>query len=194
MNLMTLINLWLDINCVPKPKLFHHLNTANSLVFRMSFITPMLRVITVARQTKLTLYELNKYLKTWIRVSKTDVLFNSSFFYQTSWCSVSTHTLQNYYIVIINLFIVLLTGNGGGNGKAWGCDLSYKYVEINAEYTTWDLYSLWRKMSSLVGNLEWWIFRCNQPTTIWRMYIVLQQPAISYQDVAHVLFFPARSI
>ncbi|XP_037420439.1 arginine biosynthesis bifunctional protein ArgJ, chloroplastic-like [Triticum dicoccoides] len=27
-------------------------------------------------------------------------------------------------------------GNGGGTGKAWGCDLSYKYVEINAEYTT----------------------------------------------------------
>ena len=46
------------------------------------------------------------------------------------------NTLQNYYIVIINLFIVLLTGNEGGNGKAWGCDLSYKYVEINAEYTT----------------------------------------------------------
>ncbi|BAF11646.1 arginine biosynthesis bifunctional protein ArgJ, chloroplastic [Oryza sativa Japonica Group] len=27
-------------------------------------------------------------------------------------------------------------GRGGGSGKAWGCDLSYKYVEINAEYTT----------------------------------------------------------
>lgn len=27
-------------------------------------------------------------------------------------------------------------GGGGGSGKAWGCDLSYKYVEINAEYTT----------------------------------------------------------
>ncbi|CAM0872553.1 unnamed protein product [Alopecurus aequalis] len=27
-------------------------------------------------------------------------------------------------------------GSGGGSGKAWGCDLSYKYVEINAEYTT----------------------------------------------------------
>jgi glutamate N-acetyltransferase/amino-acid N-acetyltransferase len=27
-------------------------------------------------------------------------------------------------------------GNGSGTGKAWGCDLSYKYVEINAEYTT----------------------------------------------------------
>uniref|UniRef100_R7W6C9 Arginine biosynthesis bifunctional protein ArgJ, chloroplastic n=1 Tax=Aegilops tauschii TaxID=37682 RepID=R7W6C9_AEGTA len=31
---------------------------------------------------------------------------------------------------------IVSTGNGGGTGKAWGCDLSYKYVEINAEYTT----------------------------------------------------------
>lgn len=28
------------------------------------------------------------------------------------------------------------TGNGPGYGKAWGCDLSYDYVKINAEYTT----------------------------------------------------------
>ncbi|MEO6863055.1 MAG: bifunctional ornithine acetyltransferase/N-acetylglutamate synthase [Microcoleus sp.] len=27
-------------------------------------------------------------------------------------------------------------GNGGGFAKAWGCDLSYDYVKINAEYTT----------------------------------------------------------
>ncbi|MEB3336430.1 MAG: bifunctional ornithine acetyltransferase/N-acetylglutamate synthase [Leptolyngbyaceae bacterium] len=27
-------------------------------------------------------------------------------------------------------------GNGPGSGKAWGCDLSYDYVKINAEYTT----------------------------------------------------------
>lgn len=27
-------------------------------------------------------------------------------------------------------------GNGHGSGKAWGCDLSYDYVKINAEYTT----------------------------------------------------------
>ena len=133
-------------------------------------------------------YELNKYLKTWIRVSKTDVLFNSSFFYQTSWCSVSTHTLQNYYIVIINLLIVLLTGSGGGNGKAWGCDLSYKYVEINAEYTTWDIFTV--KKNVFIG----WNDESFGATTIWRMYIVLQQPAFSYQDVARVLFFHARSI
>jgi len=27
-------------------------------------------------------------------------------------------------------------GNGAGTGIAWGCDLSYDYVKINAEYTT----------------------------------------------------------
>lgn len=27
-------------------------------------------------------------------------------------------------------------GNGPGAGRAWGCDLSYDYVKINAEYTT----------------------------------------------------------
>ncbi|WP_017318369.1 bifunctional ornithine acetyltransferase/N-acetylglutamate synthase [Mastigocladopsis repens] len=34
--------------------------------------------------------------------------------------------------VIISVSI----GNGHGSGKAWGCDLSYDYVKINAEYTT----------------------------------------------------------
>ncbi|MBW4444310.1 MAG: bifunctional ornithine acetyltransferase/N-acetylglutamate synthase [Plectolyngbya sp. WJT66-NPBG17] len=34
--------------------------------------------------------------------------------------------------VIISVSI----GNGAGSGKAWGCDLSYDYVKINAEYTT----------------------------------------------------------
>ncbi|NJM72544.1 MAG: bifunctional ornithine acetyltransferase/N-acetylglutamate synthase [Scytonema sp. RU_4_4] len=34
--------------------------------------------------------------------------------------------------VIISVSI----GNGSGSGKAWGCDLSYDYVKINAEYTT----------------------------------------------------------
>jgi glutamate N-acetyltransferase / amino-acid N-acetyltransferase len=27
-------------------------------------------------------------------------------------------------------------GTGPGSGTAWGCDLSYDYVKINAEYTT----------------------------------------------------------
>jgi glutamate N-acetyltransferase / amino-acid N-acetyltransferase len=32
--------------------------------------------------------------------------------------------------------IQLSIGNGPGQGAAWGCDLSYDYVKINAEYTT----------------------------------------------------------
>jgi glutamate N-acetyltransferase/amino-acid N-acetyltransferase len=32
--------------------------------------------------------------------------------------------------------ITVSVGNGSGTGTAWGCDLSYDYVKINAEYTT----------------------------------------------------------
>lgn len=32
--------------------------------------------------------------------------------------------------------ITLTIGEGPGHGRAWGCDLSYDYVKINAEYTT----------------------------------------------------------
>lgn len=32
--------------------------------------------------------------------------------------------------------IAVSIGHGPGIGKAWGCDLSYDYVKINAEYTT----------------------------------------------------------
>ena len=34
--------------------------------------------------------------------------------------------------VVINVGV----GDGDGDGTAWGCDLSYDYVKINAEYTT----------------------------------------------------------
>ncbi|YAF98203.1 MAG: bifunctional ornithine acetyltransferase/N-acetylglutamate synthase [Nodularia sp. CChRGM 3473] len=34
------------------------------------------------------------------------------------------------------VIIAVRVGNGNGSGKAWGCDLSYDYVKINAEYTT----------------------------------------------------------
>ncbi|MGQ4649435.1 bifunctional ornithine acetyltransferase/N-acetylglutamate synthase [Lyngbya aestuarii] len=34
------------------------------------------------------------------------------------------------------VLISVSIGNGQGVGKAWGCDLSYDYVKINAEYTT----------------------------------------------------------
>lgn len=32
--------------------------------------------------------------------------------------------------------IYLSVGDGPARGQAWGCDLSYDYVKINAEYTT----------------------------------------------------------
>ncbi|NEP09512.1 MAG: bifunctional ornithine acetyltransferase/N-acetylglutamate synthase [Symploca sp. SIO1A3] len=34
------------------------------------------------------------------------------------------------------VLISVRVGNGTGTGTAWGCDLSYDYVRINAEYTT----------------------------------------------------------
>jgi hypothetical protein len=34
----------------------------------------------------------------------------------------------------VNIFVTV--GEGPGEGMAWGCDLSYDYVKINAEYTT----------------------------------------------------------
>ncbi|KOR34788.1 MULTISPECIES: bifunctional ornithine acetyltransferase/N-acetylglutamate synthase [Planktothricoides] len=34
------------------------------------------------------------------------------------------------------VLISVSIGNGSGSGVAWGCDLSYDYVKINAEYTT----------------------------------------------------------
>ncbi|MGB3636664.1 MAG: bifunctional ornithine acetyltransferase/N-acetylglutamate synthase [Rivularia sp. (in: cyanobacteria)] len=44
--------------------------------------------------------------------------------------TVKTQSVDNPVIIEVNV------GNGGGVGKAWGCDLSYDYVKINAEYTT----------------------------------------------------------
>ena len=32
--------------------------------------------------------------------------------------------------------IFVTVGKEAGKGMAWGCDLSYDYVKINAEYTT----------------------------------------------------------
>ncbi|MDY7006840.1 MAG: bifunctional ornithine acetyltransferase/N-acetylglutamate synthase [Cyanobacteriota bacterium] len=34
------------------------------------------------------------------------------------------------------VLISVKVGDGVGSGKAWGCDLSYDYVKINADYTT----------------------------------------------------------
>ncbi len=40
------------------------------------------------------------------------------------------------YLKQDTVLISVKIGNGSGVGKAWGCDLSYDYVKINAEYTT----------------------------------------------------------
>lgn len=40
------------------------------------------------------------------------------------------------YLQEDTVLISVSVGDGGGSGKAWGCDLSYDYVKINAEYTT----------------------------------------------------------
>jgi glutamate N-acetyltransferase/amino-acid N-acetyltransferase len=40
------------------------------------------------------------------------------------------------YLQSDTVLISVSVGNGHGTGQAWGCDLSYDYVKINAEYTT----------------------------------------------------------
>lgn len=40
------------------------------------------------------------------------------------------------YLKTDTVLISVNLGNGHGVGTAWGCDLSYDYVKINAEYTT----------------------------------------------------------
>ena len=43
---------------------------------------------------------------------------------------------QGEYLKTDTVLISVNVGNGAGAGTAWGCDLSYDYVKINAEYTT----------------------------------------------------------
>jgi glutamate N-acetyltransferase / amino-acid N-acetyltransferase len=43
---------------------------------------------------------------------------------------------QGEYLQTDTVLISVNVGNGSGTGTAWGCDLSYDYVKINAEYTT----------------------------------------------------------
>jgi glutamate N-acetyltransferase/amino-acid N-acetyltransferase len=43
---------------------------------------------------------------------------------------------EGAYLQDDTVLIAVCVGNGSGTGLAWGCDLSYDYVRINAEYTT----------------------------------------------------------
>lgn len=43
---------------------------------------------------------------------------------------------EGAYLKEDTVLISVEIGVGSGTGTAWGCDLTYKYVEINAEYTT----------------------------------------------------------
>ncbi len=43
---------------------------------------------------------------------------------------------EGEYLKTDTVLISVSVGNGNGAGVAWGCDLSYDYVKINAEYTT----------------------------------------------------------
>ena len=44
--------------------------------------------------------------------------------------------MKGRYLVDDIVQILINLNSGGSKGKAWGCDLSKKYVEINSEYTT----------------------------------------------------------
>jgi glutamate N-acetyltransferase/amino-acid N-acetyltransferase len=43
---------------------------------------------------------------------------------------------EGAYLKEDTVHITVSVGQGSGSGTAWGCDLSYDYVKINAEYTT----------------------------------------------------------
>lgn len=43
---------------------------------------------------------------------------------------------EGEYLKTDTVAIAIRLGAGSGQGTAWGCDLSYDYVKINAEYTT----------------------------------------------------------
>lgn len=55
-------------------------------------------------------------------------------------CQAASNYLQQAaagaYLSEDTVLISVSIGNGSGSGKAWGCDLSYDYIKINAEYTT----------------------------------------------------------
>ena len=75
----------------------------------------------------------NEYLKKTAEASslpKDVVATNNSNDLTVDRKTVKIQTIDNPVIIAVSV------GNGKGEGKAWGCDLSYDYVKINAEYTT----------------------------------------------------------
>jgi len=44
--------------------------------------------------------------------------------------------MKGIYLVDDIVKIMINLNSGESTGKAWGCDLSKKYIEINSEYTT----------------------------------------------------------
>lgn len=50
--------------------------------------------------------------------------------------ALSLDAAANTQILDHPVIVAIEVGQGSGSGKAWGCDLSYDYVKINAEYTT----------------------------------------------------------
>ncbi|MEM7580917.1 MAG: bifunctional ornithine acetyltransferase/N-acetylglutamate synthase [Cyanobacteria bacterium P01_A01_bin.80] len=75
----------------------------------------------------------NEYLKKTAEASslpKDFVATNNSNDLTVDRKTVKIQTIDNPVIIAVSV------GNGKGEGKAWGCDLSYDYVKINAEYTT----------------------------------------------------------
>ncbi|KAH6802573.1 arginine biosynthesis protein ArgJ family [Perilla frutescens var. frutescens] len=71
-----------------------------------------------------------------LRISLGDILLMDKgqplSFDRTAASNYLRETGEKHGTVVIRISI----GDGPGTGQAWGCDLSYDYVKINAEYTT----------------------------------------------------------
>lgn len=60
----------------------------------------------------------------------------SAYLKQQSELSLNATVQPPVQILDHPVILAVSIGTGPGSGKAWGCDLSYDYVRINAEYTT----------------------------------------------------------
>jgi len=57
-------------------------------------------------------------------------------FDKTSASNYMKQAAAGAYLQEDTVLVAVSVGNGSGFGTAWGCDLSYDYVKINADYTT----------------------------------------------------------